>query len=101
MLTMSRREVLAMAAMGALLRRNAGAQQGAPSIMYRDYSRCLPGLFARPGREGLSVAEPRDLKSDHAGSHPRKAAVGHRNFLDPCGRDAGAYSPERPNGGHV
>jgi dienelactone hydrolase len=40
--TMSRREVLAMAAMGALLRRNAGAQRGAPSIMYRDYSRCLP-----------------------------------------------------------
>jgi dienelactone hydrolase len=31
-----------MAAMGALLRRHAGAQQGAPSIMYRDYSRCLP-----------------------------------------------------------
>lgn len=40
--TKSRREVLAMAAMGALLRRNAGAQQGVPSIMYRDYSRCLP-----------------------------------------------------------
>ena len=42
MLTMSRREVLAMAAMGALLRRNARAQGGAPSIIYRDYSRCLP-----------------------------------------------------------
>ena len=42
MLTMSRREVLAMAAMGTLLRRNVGAQRGAPSIMYRDYSRCLP-----------------------------------------------------------
>ena len=39
---MSRREVLFMAAVGALLRRNAGAEQGAPSIMYRDYSRCLP-----------------------------------------------------------
>src|SRR5512137_969604 len=42
MLKMSRREVLAMAAMGVLLRRSADAQQGAPSIMYRDYSRCLP-----------------------------------------------------------
>ena len=42
MLMKNRREVLAMAAMGALLRRHAGAQQGAPSIMYRDYSRCLP-----------------------------------------------------------
>ena len=40
--TMNRREVLAMAAMGALLRRSAGAQRGAPSIIYRDYSRCLP-----------------------------------------------------------
>ena len=38
----SRREVLAMAAVGAVLRRRAEAQQGAPSIMYRDYSRCLP-----------------------------------------------------------
>jgi dienelactone hydrolase len=42
MLTMTRREVLAMAAMGALLRRNAGGQQVKPSIIYRDYSRCLP-----------------------------------------------------------
>ncbi len=39
---MSRREVLAMAAVGALVRRSAGAQQSAPFIMYRDYSRCLP-----------------------------------------------------------
>ncbi len=31
-----------MAAMGALLRRKAGAQGGTPSIIYRDYSRCLP-----------------------------------------------------------
>ena len=38
----SRREILALAAMGALLRRTAGAQQGAPSIIYRDYARCLP-----------------------------------------------------------
>ena len=38
----TRREVLAMAAMGALLRRDAAAQQSAPSIVYRDYSRCLP-----------------------------------------------------------
>ncbi len=42
MLLMNRREVLAMAAMGALLRRSALAQSGAPSIIYRDYSRCLP-----------------------------------------------------------
>ena len=42
MITMSRREILAMAALGALLRRNAVAQRGAPSIVYRDYSRCLP-----------------------------------------------------------
>ncbi len=42
MLTMSRREVLALAAMGAFLRRNTGAQESAPSIIYRDYSRCLP-----------------------------------------------------------
>ena len=38
----SRREILALAAMGALLRRRAGAQQDAPAIIYRDYSRCLP-----------------------------------------------------------
>jgi dienelactone hydrolase len=38
----TRREVLVMAAMGALLRRDAAAQQDAPSIVYRDYSRCLP-----------------------------------------------------------
>ncbi len=38
----SRREILALAAMGGLLRRRAGAQQGAPAIIYRDYSRCLP-----------------------------------------------------------
>ena len=42
MLTKSRREVLAIAAMGSLLRGRAGAQQGTPSIMYRDYSRCFP-----------------------------------------------------------
>jgi dienelactone hydrolase len=40
--TISRREVLAMAAMGAFMRRSAGAQQSEPFIMYRDYSRCLP-----------------------------------------------------------
>jgi dienelactone hydrolase len=38
----SRREILTVAAMGALLRRDAGAQQGTATIMYRDYSRCLP-----------------------------------------------------------
>ena len=42
MLTMSRREVLAMAALGALIRGNARAQSATPSIIYRDYSRCLP-----------------------------------------------------------
>ncbi len=42
MSTMSRREVLAMAAIGALLRKSAVAQQEAPSNIYRDYSRCLP-----------------------------------------------------------
>ncbi|HYK90949.1 MAG TPA: acetylxylan esterase [Acidobacteriota bacterium] len=42
MSTMSRREVLAMAAVGALLRKVAGAQQAVPSNIYRDYSRCLP-----------------------------------------------------------
>ncbi len=42
MLVMSRREVLAMAAMGSILRRDAGAQGVTPSIIYRDYSRCLP-----------------------------------------------------------
>ncbi len=42
MTTMSRREVLAMAVMGALLRRSAGAWQETPSSIYRDYSRCLP-----------------------------------------------------------
>ena len=39
---MNRREVLAMAATGALLRGSAWAQRGAPSIMYREYARCLP-----------------------------------------------------------
>jgi dienelactone hydrolase len=38
---MNRRDILALAALGAVLRR-AGAQQGVPSIIYRDYSRCLP-----------------------------------------------------------
>jgi dienelactone hydrolase len=42
MSTMSRREILAMAAMGFLLRRSAFALQGVPSNIYRDYSRCLP-----------------------------------------------------------
>ncbi len=42
MLVLSRREVLAMAAMGTLLRVNARAQAYTPSIMYRDYSLCLP-----------------------------------------------------------
>jgi hypothetical protein len=41
----SRREILAAATMGALLRRHAGAQQGAPAIMYRDYSRCSKMTF--------------------------------------------------------
>jgi dienelactone hydrolase len=39
---MNRRELLAMAAMGVLLRMNARAQQSTPNIMYRDYSRCFP-----------------------------------------------------------
>jgi dienelactone hydrolase len=39
---MNRREVLALAATGALLRGSADAQQAAPSIMYREYARCLP-----------------------------------------------------------
>jgi dienelactone hydrolase len=38
----SRREILAMSAMGALLRGSARAQQTPESIIYRDYSRCLP-----------------------------------------------------------
>ncbi len=42
MTMMNRREILVLAAMGTLLRGNAFGQQGAPSIIYRDYSRCLP-----------------------------------------------------------
>jgi len=38
----SRREFLALSAVGAVLRRESLAQQGAPAIIYRDYSRCLP-----------------------------------------------------------
>jgi dienelactone hydrolase len=40
--SMNRREVLALAALGALVRRDAGAQENVPHIIYRDYSRCLP-----------------------------------------------------------
>jgi hypothetical protein len=62
MRTKSRREVLALAAMGAVLRRHAGAQQGAPSIMYRDYSRCLPTICAT-WRSGLYQSRNRAISS--------------------------------------
>ncbi len=39
---MNRREFFALAAIGAVLRRDSFAQQRAPAILYRDYSRCLP-----------------------------------------------------------
>src|ERR1044071_5211673 len=41
----SRRELLALAAVGSVLRREALAQHGAPENIYRDYSRCLPDFL--------------------------------------------------------
>src|SRR4051794_40604274 len=38
----NRREFLALSAVGAVLRSEALAQQGAAANIYRDYSRCLP-----------------------------------------------------------
>src|ERR1019366_5588985 len=60
-----------------------------------------PGLPARPGGAGLPVSQSRDLQSDHTGGHTRTAAVGHRNVLDAGGRNAGAHSAQRQNGGDV
>ena len=44
-----------MAAMGALLRGSARAQGGAPSIMYRDYSRCLPDYLRDLAEQAYQV----------------------------------------------
>jgi hypothetical protein len=58
MMVVSRREVLAMAAVGAFMRRSAGAQQSEPFFMYRDYSRCLPDYLA-----SHPLVDPRRLAS--------------------------------------
>jgi dienelactone hydrolase len=43
---MTRRELIAMAAAGTLARPSASAERGASSVVYRDYSRCLPDYLS-------------------------------------------------------
>jgi dienelactone hydrolase len=45
MMLITRRELLALAALGTVLRRSADAQTAAPSTLYRDYSRCFPDFL--------------------------------------------------------
>jgi dienelactone hydrolase len=56
----SRREFLILAAVGTALRREALSQQGAPAIIYRDYSRCLPD-YLRDLAEGAYQSRNRAI----------------------------------------
>ena len=93
--------MLAIGAMGSLLRGRAGAQQGAPSIMYRDYSRCLPD-YLRDLAERAYQSRNRAIAGLTTPEAIRDRQLWlTRSVLDAGGRDAGAHSAQRAYGGLV
>ena len=91
----TRREVLAMAAMGALLRRDAGAQQNAPSIVYRDYSRCLPDYLRDLAERAYQSRNRAIAKLTTPAAIRERQQWVTRDVLETGGRHAGAHAAQR------
>ena len=80
-LTMTRRQLLALPAAGALLRAPALSQKSFPGIAYRDYPRCLPDYLRDLARTGVPAAQSRNRAIENAlrRSGPASAGLARRS----------------------
>ena len=89
-LSMTRRDLLALPAAGALLRVPGRSQQSFPGVAYRDYPRCLPDYLGELAKQAYERRESRNRGVENACHDSCAATMGAGDVLEIDGRRGGA-----------